>query len=105
MTQTERRIFLITELLKERPEYADMKIPADEREQKRLLRSLFNIRPPVPASEEFLRIQDTYLQEETRRKGITDADSLSPVLPGIFLCRATSRACAATPSSTPPTAE
>ena len=85
MTQTERRIFLITELLKERPEYADMKIPADEREQKRLLRSLFNIRPPVPASEEFLRIQDTYLQEETRRKGITDADSLSPVLPGIFL--------------------
>ena len=49
MTQKERRIYLINELLNEQREYGgpwheDPDIPADEQAQKRLLRSLFNIR-------------------------------------------------------------
>ncbi len=66
MNQTERRIFLIKALLAEQPKYADMQIPANADEQKKLLRSLFNIRMPEPVSEEFLRVQDEYLQEEIR---------------------------------------
>lgn len=70
MTQEQRRIWLIRELLKEQKEYAGVEIPAQEQEQKRLLRSLCNVRPPRSVSREFLEVQDAYLQEETRRKGI-----------------------------------
>ncbi|HIV02694.1 MAG TPA: protein-ADP-ribose hydrolase [Candidatus Aphodoplasma excrementigallinarum] len=85
MTQTERRLYLIKALLKEQPRYAGMEIPTDEQAQKRLLRSLFNIRMPRPASQEFLAVQDAYLQEETRCKGITDLADLRPVQEGVYL--------------------
>lgn len=85
MTQTEKRIYLMKYLLQEQPRYADMAIPADEQEQKNLLRSLFNIRMPGPVSETFLSIQDAYLQEETARKGITTPASLRPVQDHIYL--------------------
>ena len=61
MTQTERRRYLIQALLEERPEYADIQIPPDVPEQRRLLRSLFNVRMPWPISEDFLKVQDAYL--------------------------------------------
>lgn len=85
MTQMERRLYLIQELLKEQPRYEEMEIPEDEDGQKRLLRSLFNIRMPRSASQEFLAVQDAYLQEETQRKGITDLADLQPVQEGIYL--------------------
>lgn len=83
MTQAEKRLYLIEYLLSERGE--KINIPADEYDQKRLLRSLFNIRMPKEASGEFLRIQDQYLQEENRRRGITDIADLEPVQDGIYL--------------------
>ena len=83
MTQAERRIFLINYLLSERGEKAD--VPQDEYSQRRLLRSLFNVRMPAPVSEDFLRVQDEYLQEEAARKGITDIADLEPVQKGIYL--------------------
>lgn len=85
MTQAERRLFLISELLKEQPRYSQTEIPAGEREQKLLLRALFNVRMPMPASGEFLSVQDAYLREELRRKGITDVSELTPAQPGIYL--------------------
>ena len=83
MTQTEKRYYLINTLLAERGERVD--IPKDEYNQKRLLRLLFNIRMPKETSEDFLRIQDEYLQEENRRKGITDIENLQPVQEDIYL--------------------
>ena len=83
MNQTERRLFLIQALLRERGERFEL--PREEYNQKRLLRSLFNIRMPDAASEEFLRIQDEYLQEEINRKGITDIADLEPVQENIYL--------------------
>lgn len=85
MNQTERRIFLIKALLREQPKYADVQIPANADEQKRLLRSLFNIRMPEPVSEEFLQVQDEYLQVETARKGITLLEDLSPERDNLYL--------------------
>ncbi|MEE0856165.1 MAG: protein-ADP-ribose hydrolase [Ruminococcus sp.] len=83
MTQAERRSFLIEYLLSERKER--ITIPSDEYNQKRMLRSLFNIRMPKPVSDEFLQIQDEYLQEENRRKGITDIADLEPIQKEIYL--------------------
>ncbi|MDO4268707.1 MAG: protein-ADP-ribose hydrolase [Eubacteriales bacterium] len=76
MTQKERRIYLIRELQKEMPQYKQLVIPEDETEQWRLLRSLFNVRPPKPASKEFLKIQDEYLSETVRERGIVEAAGL-----------------------------
>ena len=83
MTQTERRTYLIEYLLSERGERIN--IPSDEYDQKRLLRSLFNIRMPKNVADKFLQIQDEYLQEENRRKGITNIADLEPVQEGIYL--------------------
>ncbi|MBQ1685856.1 MAG: protein-ADP-ribose hydrolase [Ruminococcus sp.] len=83
MKQTERRVYLIEYLLAERGERIE--IPNDAYNQKRLLRSLFNIRMPKETSEDFLQIQDGYLQEENRRKGITDIADLQPVQDDIYL--------------------
>ena len=85
MTQAEKKLYLITELLKERPEYADISIPKDETEQKNLLRALFNVRLPLPIGDDFLRVQDEYLQEEIAQKGITSIDDLEPIKPDIYL--------------------
>ena len=85
MTQEEKRLFLIRELLKERADGAAVEIPEGEAGQRRLLRGLFNIRKPVPADGAFLEIQDEYLQEELKNKGITDIEDLTPVQNGIYL--------------------
>ncbi len=87
MTQTERRKYLIAALLKEQSQYSEIEIPTSEQEQKLLLRSLFNIRMPLPASDEFLAVQDAYLQEELRQKGITGIADLKPLQPAIYLWR------------------
>lgn len=76
MTQNEKRIYLIRELLAEQPDYGDVEIPDNKEEQKQLLRSLMNVRPPRPAGKEFLRVQDEYLSSRVREKGITDCDTL-----------------------------
>lgn len=83
MEQTERRTRLIKYLLEERNE--TISIPTDEDSQKRLLRALLNVRPPMPVSAEFLCLQDEYLQEELQLKGITDIADLTPVVPNIYL--------------------
>ena len=85
MTQEERRIYLIQELLAEQPKYRGMPVPTEAAEQKRLLRSLMNVRFPQPVREHFLAIQDEYLQEELAQKGVTDLAGLTPVQPKIYL--------------------
>ena len=85
MNQTERRLFLIKNLISEQTQYQNIVIPEDETEQKMLLRSLFNIRMPIPASEDFLAVQDAYLQKETKYKGITEISILNPIAEGMYL--------------------
>lgn len=87
MTQSERRKYLISALLKEQPQYSEIEIPSSEQKQKTLLRSLFNIRMPLPVTDEFLAVQDAYLQEEIRQKGITALSDLEPAQKGLYLWR------------------
>ena len=83
MLQSQKRVYLIEYLLKE--SNLQIEIPAEEVAQKQLLRALFNVRMPKKTSDEFLKIQDEYLQEELRKKGITDIADLSPVSGDIYL--------------------
>lgn len=85
MTQTERREYLITALLKEDPRYRQMGVPTDAVEQTYLLRSLMNVRMPKVINSEFLVVQDAYLQAETKSKGITDIVDLIPIQDNIYL--------------------
>lgn len=85
MNQSERRNYLIDSLLEEKKEYKKILLPQSAGEQKALLRSLMNVRMAAPISEVFLQIQDEYLKEETKKKGITDIRVLKPVAEGIYL--------------------
>lgn len=79
MTQDERREYLIRYLLKEQMRPGRQQIPADKQEQENLLRSLMNIRPPRPVSDDFLKVQDEYLTRRNTERGITDVKDLKPV--------------------------
>ncbi len=70
MDQIEKRLFLIRALLKENPEYGNLEIPPEGASQKRLLRSLFNVRMPALKDPDFLKVQDDYLSEIAAEKGI-----------------------------------
>ena len=85
MNQTERRQYLIKRLLAEEPQYSDIETPADAQGQRRLLRGLMNVRRPGQIGEEFLRVQDEYLTEAAREKGVTDLKELKPVEEGIYV--------------------
>ncbi|MGM9999126.1 MAG: protein-ADP-ribose hydrolase [Candidatus Bruticola sp.] len=89
MNQSERRIFLISELLREAIRSGEIspntKIPDKEDKQKKFLRSLFNIRAPRKIDEKFLLIQDEYLQEELNHAEITEIEQLTPTENNIYL--------------------
>lgn len=85
MTQSERRVYLISELLKEQPDISLKDIPLDEENQRSIMRALMNIRPPKAADRTFLNVQNAYLKEEIRRKGITYADNLIPMWENLYL--------------------
>ncbi|MGP1414335.1 MAG: protein-ADP-ribose hydrolase [Treponema sp.] len=87
MMQEERRKYLILELIKENRNYGNIAIPKDEISQKQLLRALFNVRPPSPISDDFLKVQDEYLKEENRKKGIVEWKDIPEIQKNICLWR------------------
>lgn len=87
MTQNERLDFLLHYLIKERKEYENIRVPDSHSEKQRYLRSLMNVRPPLPVSAEFLSVQDAYLSERLVERGVTRFQDLTPVQPGLYLWR------------------
>lgn len=85
MNQKERRIWLIRRLLQENPSCRSLPVPKDESGQRRLLRSLMNIRMPGWPEEEFLQVQDAYLQEEVKNRGIVKLSDIRILRDGIRL--------------------
>ena len=85
MTQSERLEFLINYLISELDESRRITISKSESERFKLFRSLVNVRPARAIGDDFLAIQDEYLQTLTAAKGITDIDGLLPVAEGIYL--------------------
>ena len=68
-------------LLTEMPEYQPQaqKFSQDAASQRRLLRSLMNVRPPMPLKREFLAMQDDLLSAERDSKGVVDGTALPAV--------------------------
>lgn len=87
MTHDEKLIYLIKYLLAEDIRYKDIQIPNEKSQRFDMFRSLVNIRPPKPASDEFIRVQDEFLREETAAKGIADIADMQPVEDNIYLWR------------------
>ena len=81
LTREEKQIRLIKALQEEMPRYAHYPIPQDREGQWRLLRGLFNVRPPMQASSEFLRLEGELLREITEEKGIVDPAELEAIRP------------------------
>lgn len=78
MTQDERRVYLINYLLKEKIQYRNIRVPKDKAEQEEMLRSLMNVRMPFSISDDFLKVQDAYLKQRNRERGIVEIDGLKP---------------------------
>lgn len=78
MTQDEKRLWLIRYLLGENVHYRNTRISEDISEQKDMLRALMNVRMPMPVTEEFLEIQDSYLQTENESMGYVSIDDMTP---------------------------
>ena len=78
MNRKEQIQFLITILLEKLPAYREQatQFSKDEYSQRRLLRSLMNVRPPMPLREDFLKVQDALLSAEREEKGVIDVDGL-----------------------------
>lgn len=85
MNQAERRLFLIRKLLDEDRQYRGTDIPAGAQEQKRLLRSLMNVRAPMAADETFLAVQDDYLRRELDARGVVRLSDLRPLCGDLYL--------------------
>ena len=66
-------------LLAEMPEYRRQAAGVGETEeaQRNLLRALMNVRPPLPLTEEFVRLQDELLAAEREERGVIDVTALS----------------------------
>lgn len=76
MTHEEQRRYLIRELLAEDAQYQNIVISEDAQGQKDLLRALMNLRPPMPISKDFLKVQDEYLSAEGELEGVVDIHAL-----------------------------
>lgn len=82
MDRREKIQKLISLLLEEEPEYRQQAVqfPQDMGRQRRLLRSLMNVRYPGKClNPEYLRLQDELLAEEREEKGVVDVMELPPV--------------------------
>ncbi len=75
----EKLNYLIEYLLKENQEIHIDEIPTNITEKKNLYRSLCNIRNPKPISNQYLKIEKEYLQQELKNKNITKAENIKPI--------------------------
>ncbi|MBR0419229.1 MAG: protein-ADP-ribose hydrolase [Erysipelotrichaceae bacterium] len=75
-SQLERLDYLTEAFKQDSEEYKKLQTPADVKGKKALLRSLMNIRMPKDIDEEVLAIQDEYLKEANRQKGIVTLNEI-----------------------------
>ena len=96
MTQNERLDFLINHLISEDNRYSNIVIPKDSEEKFNLFRSLVNVREPKQISNEFIKLQDDYLQERLTEINITDAYDLQAISNKLYLWQGSVALCLAT---------
>ena len=70
---------LIAGLINEHGSYRSIVIPSDSGAKRKLVRSLINLRPPLPASPQLLILQDAELGRQLSEKGIVYPDMINSV--------------------------
>ena len=85
MTQNERLDFLINNLISEDNRYSNIVIPKNSEEKFNLFRSLVNVRESKQISNEFIKLQDDYLQERLTEINITNAYDLQAISNKLYL--------------------
>ncbi|MDO5549359.1 MAG: protein-ADP-ribose hydrolase [Eubacteriales bacterium] len=79
MEQKERLDYLLEQFKVDSGQYRDLQVGNTAEEKQAALRSLMNIRMPRYMKEEVLRVQDEYLCERAREKGIVTLDDIETI--------------------------
>ena len=79
MNQQERLNYLVESFKEDSGEYRNLQVGDSEEEKRTVLRSLMNIRMPGSISETVLKIQNEFLTEDAKEKGIVSLDSIPTV--------------------------
>ena len=79
VTQEERLSFLVEEFKEDSRSYRDMETPEDVAGRQQLLRALMNVRSPRRMRPEVLQVQDEYLQERARERGIVTIEEIPTI--------------------------
>ncbi|MDR1579056.1 MAG: protein-ADP-ribose hydrolase [Synergistaceae bacterium] len=79
MEQEHRLIYLLDYLLGERGEHDTVGIPEDYADKRDLFRTLVNVRSPYPIHSDFIRVQDDFLREESKQKGIVRLNDIPTI--------------------------
>ena len=85
LTQKQRLDYLVEEFKADSDEYKDLQTPEDTDGKQRVLRSLMNIRMPKKLSDEVLSVQDEYLAERAREKGIVQLSDIPVIRDGLSI--------------------
>jgi O-acetyl-ADP-ribose deacetylase (regulator of RNase III) len=77
--QAERLEYLTRVFIEDSDGYQNLALPDGEEDQRRLLRSLMNIRMPKQLSPEVLAVQDAYLKARNQEKGIIQIQDIPTI--------------------------
>lgn len=86
--QRDRLDFLLVQMEKDSGRACDWKVPDRYEEKRAMLRSFMNIRMPGPIPEEVLSVQDAFLSEEAKEKGIVEWNEIPTIQAQYGSCHA-----------------
>ncbi|MGL5260247.1 MAG: protein-ADP-ribose hydrolase [Lachnospiraceae bacterium] len=78
-TQEQRLDYLVDRLKKESKQYKELEIGDSMEEKRAILRSLMNVRMPAPIDSEIIEVQNQFLQEEAKLKGIVSLQQIPTI--------------------------
>ena len=85
MTQEKRLDTLVEAFKADSVQYKDLQTPEDNEGKRRILRSLMNVRMPKKLDDSVLALQDEYLRERIREKGIVTLSEIPVIRDGMSI--------------------
>ena len=83
ITQEQRLDFLVEKFKADSDEFRKLKTPNDTEGKRQILRSLMNIRMPKTMADDVLAVQNEYLKERAKDKGIVELSDIPVIRDGI----------------------
>lgn len=84
-TQEQQLDYLVEAFKADSGRYRNLQVPADSEGKKQILRSLMNIRMPKPLSEDVLSVQNDYLKDRSKEKGIVRLADIPVIRDGLSI--------------------